>query len=212
VSTTEKYAAKAEAWTRDAYADPASYLAARAELVRTLGPPLGSGDLVVDLACGDGGFAEFLLPHGLRYRGVDASEPMIEAARARLAGRADVELADLNDYRPPEPASATSCFRAIYYARERVHFFRQVASYTEKKLVFDLNPRQYAVDDVRADLVAAGLDRFALRPFFVPQNVALPSPLLALARAAERVRPLAQVVLRLRFSYVCAAWRSADGS
>ena len=46
----------------------------------------------------------------------------------------------------------------------------RIAGYTEKKLVFDLNPRQYRVADVRADLEAAGFDRLDLRPFFIPQT------------------------------------------
>ncbi len=207
MNTSEKYAPKAQDWTQDAYADPEAYLAARAELVRSLGPQLEPGDLVLDLACGDGGLAEYLLPHGLRYLGVDASEPMVAAARSQLKGRADVELADLNDFRPAGPAAATTCFRAIYYARDRETFFRHVASFTTKKLVFDLNPRQYAVPVVKAQLAAAGLGRFALRPFFVPQNVALPRPVLAAARLAERSGPLARLALRFRFSYLCAAWR-----
>jgi ubiquinone/menaquinone biosynthesis C-methylase UbiE len=47
-------------WSERAYADSRTYLAARAELVRTLGPPLVRGDVVLDLACGDGGLAAFL--------------------------------------------------------------------------------------------------------------------------------------------------------
>ena len=207
-STTQKYGPQAKEWTARAYADPDAYLAARAELVRTLGPPLRPGECVLDLACGDGGFADFLLPHGLAYRGVDASAPMVEAARARLAGRAMVELADLNEYRPPEPVAATTCFRAIYYARDRREFFNRVASYTQRKFIFDLNPRQYRPPEIRADLADAGLDRFIMRPFFVPQRRALPRPLLSLLRAGERSGPLARVLLRLRFSYLCAAWRS----
>lgn len=208
MSTTQKYGPQAKEWTQRAYADPAAYLAARAELVHTLGPTLQPGDCVLDLACGDGGFADFLLPYGLAYRGVDASAPMVETARERLAGRAVVELADLNDYRPPAPVAATTCFRAIYYARERRPFFQRVASYTERKFVFDLNPRQYALGEIRADLAGAGLDQFALRPFFVPQRRALPSPLLSLLRAAEHSGPLAKLLLAMRFSYLCAAWRN----
>lgn len=207
MSTTEKYASQAERWSEDAYADPSSYLGARAALVRELGPALETGDLVLDLACGDGGFAEHLLRDGLRCVGADASPPMVAAARRRLAGRAEVELADLNDFVPPEPVAATTCFRAIYYARDRRSFFTRVAGFTQKKLVFDLNPRQYALADVRDELRAAGFDGLALRPFFVPQNVALPRPLLAAARAAERAGPLARLALRFRFSYVCAAYR-----
>ena len=86
-------------------------------------------------------------------------------------------------------------------------FFRHVATYTEKKLVFDLNPRQYRVEDVLADLRAAGFDQVALRPFFVPQTVALPGPLVGLAKALERSGPLARLALRLRFTYLVAASR-----
>ena len=69
---------------------------------------------------------------------------------------------------------ATTIFRAIYYARDRRALLERIAGYTERKLVFDLNPRQYRLADVRADLRAAGFDRLELRPFFVPQTRALP--------------------------------------
>jgi hypothetical protein len=135
---------------------------------------------------------------------------MVDAARARLAGRdaARVELGDLNDYEPREPVAATTVFRAIYYARDRAAFFRHVAGYTEKKLVFDLNPRQYRLDAVVSDLAAAGFDLLENPPFFAPQNVALPRPLATMLRIAERSGPLARVALRFRFSYLVAAYRS----
>jgi hypothetical protein len=63
------------------------------------------------------------------------------------------------------------------------------------------------VEDVAADLEAAGFDELELRPFFAPQNVALPGPLAATLRAAERAGPLARAALRFRFSYLCAAYR-----
>jgi hypothetical protein len=99
----------------------------------------------------------------------------------------------------------TTVFRAIYYARDRPAFFRHVASYTRRKLVFDLNPRQYAVDDVVHELSAAGFDAVALRPFFVPQRVPLPAPALVAARALERSGPLARAILRVRFTYIVVA-------
>jgi len=199
---TEKYASQAEGWSEDAYADPRSYLAHRAELIVSLGTPLRAGDTVLDLACGDGGLAEYLPT--LNYLGVDASPEMVEAATRR--GRA-VVLGDLNDYEPPEPVTATTCFRAVYYARDRAAFFERVAAYTDRKLVFDLNPRQYRVDDVRRDLRAAGFERLELRPFFSPQGVSLPGPLAASLRALERTGPLARLLLAVRFSYLCAAFR-----
>jgi hypothetical protein len=129
---------------------------------------------------------------------------MVEAARDR--GH-DAVLADLNDYVPPEPVAVTTCFRAIYYARDRRRLFVHVAGYTQKKLVFDLNPRQYDLEPVLADLRAAGFSRVATRPFFSPQRVALPSPVAAGLRALEDVGPIARLLLRARFTYICAASR-----
>jgi SAM-dependent methyltransferase len=208
MSHPEQYAHQAETWTERAYADARAYLEHRAELVVELGPRLQPGDEVLDLACGDAGLGELLLERGLRYRGVDSTPEMVEAARARLGERAHVELGDLNEYVPPEPAAATTVFRAIYYAHDRAAFFRHVGGFTEKKLVFDLNPRQYRLDDVLGDLRAAGFARTTLRPFFVPQTKALPRPLAAAARALERSGPLARAALRYRFTYLVAASRS----
>jgi hypothetical protein len=205
--TEDKYNAYAERWSEIAYADAATYLAHRGELVLKLGPPLAQGDAVLDLACGDAGAADYL--PGVRYSGLDASAEMVKAGEGR--GR-NVVLGDLNDYEPPEPVAATTCFRAIYYADDRAAFFRRVAGYTERKFVFDLNPRQYGVEDVRSDLRAAGFDRLELRPFFSPQQVSLPRPVASVLYAFERSGPLARLVLAVRFSYLCAAFRGGKNT
>jgi SAM-dependent methyltransferase len=207
VSKEDQYVRQAEEWSERQYADARAYLAHRADLIVSLGPRLDAGDAVLDLACGDGGLGELLVERGLRYRGVDVTMEMVEEAERRLGERAPVERGDLNDYVPPEPVAATTVFRAIYYARDRAAFFRHAAEYTRKKLVFDLNPRQYRVEDVLADLRAAGLTRVELRPFFVPQTVALPGAVAALAKALERTGPPARLALRFRFTYVVAASR-----
>ena len=206
-SKEDQYARQAEEWTERAYADAAAYLSHRADLVVRLASRLEPGDEVLDLACGDGGLGELLLDHGLRYRGVDSTPEMVVEAQRRLRDRATIEVGDLNDYTPPAPVAATTVFRAIYYVRDRREFFGHVAGFTEKKLVFDLNPRQYRLEDVLPDLRAAGFGRVALRPFFVPQTVALPRPLIALAKALERSGPLARLALRIRFTYLVAASR-----
>jgi len=205
-SKDDQYARRASDWTERAYADVGAYLDHRAELIVSLGRPLAPGDEVLDLACGDGGLGEALVARGLRYRGVDATPEMVDAARRRLGDRAVVTEGDLNDYAPPERVAATTVFRAIYYARDRVAFFVHAAGYTEK-LVFDLNPRQYRVDDVVGDLRRAGFASVELRPFLVPQTVSLPGPLLALAKTLERSGPLARAALRARFTYLVAASR-----
>jgi hypothetical protein len=206
-SKDDQYARQAEEWTESAYADATAYLAHRADLIVELGPRLAPDDEVLDLACGDAGLGDMLIRRGLRYRGVDSTPEMVDQAGRRLGDRAPVELGDLNDYVPPAPVAATTVFRAIYYARDRREFFEHVAAFTEKKLVFDLNPRQYRLADVLSDLRASGLGRVSLRPFFMPQTVALPGPLAALARTLERSGPLARLALRFRFTYLVAAAR-----
>jgi len=189
-------------WSEREYADPVPYLRHRAELVVALGPRLERGDRLCDLACGDGGLADFL--PGLDYLGVDSDPQMVAEGLGK--GRTVVQ-ADLNEFEPEAPVTATSIFRAIYYTRDRRAFFRHVAGYTERKLVFDLNPRQYRAQDVLADLRAAGWTHHALRPFFVPQTRALPRPIGAALVAAERSGPLARLALRFRFTYLVVAWK-----
>ena len=203
--TGEKYDTSAERWSEIAYADAATYLAHRGELVLRLGPPLEQGDTVLDLACGDAAAAEHL--PGLRYVGLDASAEMVKAGQLR--GRS-VVLGDLNDYEPSEPVAATTCFRAIYYAKDRAAFFRRVAEYTERKFVFDLNPRQYRVEDVCAEVRAAGFDQVELRPFFSPQRFSLPRSVASALYALERSGPAARLLLTMRFSYLCAAFRGRN--
>jgi SAM-dependent methyltransferase len=217
-----QFAGKAERWSETAYASPDAYLAHRAELVATLGTVLAPGDEVLDLACGDGGLGPHLLARGLRYRGVDAEPAMVEAAAKLLASTrlrdnacgdspqalsdaaSVVEQGELDTYEPPAPVAATTVFRAIYYARDRPAFFARARSFTEKKLVFDLNPRQYRVAEIVSELEAAGFRRVVLRPFLVPQTRRLPGAAVRLAIAAETT-PLAQLALRRRFTYLVAA-------
>lgn len=202
MSKEDQYERQAERWSDTQYADAASYLRHRAELVVSLGPRLAAGDLVLDLACGDGGLGVFLREHGLSYRGIDTTPAMVEEA---WRNGIEAELGDLNDYVPPEPVEATTCFRAIYYAHDRAAFFRRVAGYTTRKLVFDLNPRQYRVEELLRELRDAGFTDVSMRPFLMPQTVALPRSAVAVLRLAERTGPVARLALRRRFSYLVSA-------
>jgi hypothetical protein len=206
-SKSDQYSRQAGDWTERAYADATAYLTHRADLIATLGPRLEPGDEVLDLACGDAGLGELLVARGFHYRGVDATPEMVAEAKRRLGDRAPIEIADLNEYTPPDRVAATTVFRAIYYVRDRRAFFEHVATFTEKKLVFDLNPRQYRPDDVAGDLRAAGFGQVLLRPFFVPQTVALPRVVATAAKALERSGPFARLALRVRFTYLVAASR-----
>jgi Methyltransferase domain len=198
VSSADKYTPGASAWTEREYADAETYLRRRVDVIAN---GLERADTVLDLACGDGGLGDFVTARGLRYLGADLNEAMVAAARRRGY---EIVHADLNDFTPGEPVAATTVFRALYYARDQAAFFRHVASYTDKKFVFDVNPRQYRLGDVVRDLRAAGFGHVETRPFFVPQNVSL-GPFGTVAKAVEHVRPLARAVLRFRFTYVVSA-------
>lgn len=204
MSKADQYARQAHGWSEASYADPRAYLDHRAGLVVRLGAPLVPGDTVLDLACGDGGLGLHLRSRGLVYRGVDAEPAMVAAARDLLGEASCVEEGDLDTYSPAEPVACTTVFRAIYYARDREAFFHRVRGFTTRKLVFDLDPRRFDVDEVRAELVRAGFGRIALRPFLLPQTRGLPGPVTAALKAAERSGPLARALLRVRFTYLVA--------
>jgi SAM-dependent methyltransferase len=202
-----KYDRLAPQWAASAYADPDYYLSRRAKAFLSVGPGLIAGDRVLELGCADGSFADRLLAAGLEYVGVDASAGMVEAATRRLEGRATVERGDLNDYRPAQPVAATCAFRSIRYVRDRRRFFHAVAGYTEKKLVFDVSPREFSIDEVHDELRSAGFDGFAMRPLLVPSSRTLPGFARRLLAVVEEVPPLARLLLAFRFSYICAAYR-----
>ena len=108
--------------------------------------------------------------------------------------------------------SGSTCARAGSRTRASTRNRRwsrreRAAGFTEKKLVFDLNPRQFRVADVTAELEAAGFRRVALRPFFVPQTRRLPAPATGALKALERTGPVARLALRARFTYLVAAVR-----
>jgi hypothetical protein len=107
---------------------------------------------------------------------------------------------------------ATTIFRAIYYARDRRTLLEHIAGYTELKLVFDINPRQFRLADLRPDLQAAGFDRLDVRPFFVPQTRALPRSFALGLRGLERTGPGAGLLLRFRFTLLCSASRRVAAS
>ena len=71
-------------WSDREYADPVPYLRHRGELVLSLGPRLEPGDRLCDLACGDGGLADFL--PGIEYVGVDADPVRSNERQARGEG------------------------------------------------------------------------------------------------------------------------------
>ena len=56
-----------------------------------------SGQRVLDAGCGPGAYAEWLVKHGAQVVAVDANRKMVRLAKERLAGKAMVRLANLEE-------------------------------------------------------------------------------------------------------------------
>jgi SAM-dependent methyltransferase len=201
VNVVPKYDAIAERYSEHDYANPERYYARRARLVVEHGPRLERGDTVLDIACGDGGLGRQLLALGIDYRGVDASERMVEVAQRTLGDRVSPGTFE---YAPPEPVDTTTIFRSLYLAPDRRAFLAHARSFTRKKLVFDFDPRAYETRALLDDAHAAGWTKLELRPFLLPQRASLPRPVQAALWALEPV-PGATALTRLRFPLLVSA-------
>lgn len=196
-----KYDAIAPRYSAHDYADADRYYARRAKLVVEHGPRLERGETLLDLACGDGGLGRHLLYLDIDYHGVDASARMVEVARSTLGDRV---VEGTFEFEPPTPVDATTIFRSLYLVPDRRAFLARVRAYTRRKLVFDFDPRAYAVRDLVADVRSAGWERIELRPFLMPQRAVLPRPLQVALQVLEPL-PGARAITRLRFPLLVSA-------
>jgi SAM-dependent methyltransferase len=201
MSIVPKYDALAETYSAADYADAPAYYARRARMVVEHGPRLQRGSTALDIACGDGGLGQPLLDLGIDYRGVDASQGMVDVARRTLGER--VRLGTF-EYVPPERVEATTIFRSLYLVPDRREFFERVRSFTRGKLVFDFDPRVQLADEIVADLRATGWQTVDLRPFLMPQRARLPRAAQALLFRVEPL-PGSRVLTRVRFPLLVSA-------
>jgi len=196
--STQKYDAIAESYSDRDYADAERYYARRARVVAA---QLAPGSSVLDFACGDGGLGRHLLALGFDYRGVDASERMVEVAQRALGDRV---VRGTLEYAPQEPVDATTIFRSLYLAPDRRAFLEHVHGFTRSKLIFDFDPRAHDRGAVLADVHGAGWRRVEVRPFLLPQRATLPRPLQQLLSALEPL-PGARLLTAVRFPLLVSA-------
>ncbi|HEV8462332.1 MAG TPA: class I SAM-dependent methyltransferase [Gaiellaceae bacterium] len=193
-----KYDAIAERYSEHDYADAERYYARRAKVVAGLVP---AGATLLDIACGDGGLGRHLLARGIDYRGVDASERMVEVAQRTLGDRV---VHGGFDYTPPESVDAATIFRSLYLTPDRRAFLAHLHTFTTQRLVFDFDPRAYATDELLADVRAAGWRDVKLRPFLMPQRASFPGVMQSALWAVEPL-PGARLITKLRFPLVVSA-------
>ena len=207
MSHTAKYDRLAQGFSEHEYADARAYAARWVQVICDCAPGLTAGRGVLDLACGDGLIAAGLAARGLLYTGGDASERMVDAARARHPGLS-FQAARIEEFEPSEPVEATVCLRAFFYAEDRAAFFRRVAGYTRGTFVFDFRrPHFPDAEPILADLRAAGFSTIELRPFFLPQLRRLPAAARPPLYGLERSGPLARLLTRRVGRLVCVASR-----
>jgi hypothetical protein len=196
-----KYDAIAERYSAHDYANAERYCARRAQLVVEYGPHLERGEALLDIACDDGGLGTHLLSLGIDYRGVDASERIVEVARCTLGDRV---ASGTFGYEPPEPVQATTIFRSLYLVPDRPAFLARVRTFTRKKIVFDFEPRAYDARAMLDDVRAAGWSSAEVRPFLMRQRASLPKAVQAALWALEPA-PGARALTRLRFPLLVSA-------
>ncbi|HEV7918728.1 MAG TPA: methyltransferase domain-containing protein [Solirubrobacterales bacterium] len=86
---------------------------------------LSGDETVIDAGCGPGTITErlvTLLPRG-RVVGIDASPQMVEAARQRLDGRAEILLADLTDFAVDTHADAIFSGATFHWVADHDRLF-----------------------------------------------------------------------------------------
>lgn len=87
-----------------------------------------AGTRVLDAACGPGLYAEHLLARGAEVVGCDASAEMVELARRRVGGRADLRVHSLDDpcsWLEDDSIDLVLCALAYHYLNDRPAFLAQ---------------------------------------------------------------------------------------
>lgn len=88
------------------------------------------GWVVADLGCGTGNASELLAPHAERVIAVDRSEPMLEAARKRMRGAANVQFQAGELERLPladRSVDAAVCFLVLHHLEAPQKALREMA-------------------------------------------------------------------------------------
>jgi SAM-dependent methyltransferase len=119
LQTREAYDRLAAVWSSTTDEGPFNGLLERPAL-RALVPDRLRGATVLDVGCGAGAQAEWLLEQGADVIAADISPRMIEEAERRCAGRGRFMVADLAQPLPLEPASldGVTCSLALHYVAD----------------------------------------------------------------------------------------------
>ena len=173
---------------------------------------------MLDLACGDGGLGEALLARGLRYRGVDSTPEMVDAARARLGAACAGRPRRSQRLRAPEPRRRDDGLPRDLLRARPARVLRGTSPRTRRRSSCSTSTRgSTASTDVLADLRSVGLRHGRAATVLRPADRVAARPACSrAAKALERSGPLARLALRASLHVprrcVALARRTAAGS
>lgn len=207
MKVSEKYTRLAPQFSERSYADPETYMRRRAEMVLWWGVPLGAGDWILELACGDGYLGTLLAREGLRYIGVDIAPGMVRTAvrRTQICGvKARFVVGDMDEPCLDSKFDAIICFARTFfaYSRDPLYLLQWMREHVRKKVLVDWN--RYAplsLEEAIRLMHMAGFAAVEVRPFLVPMSRRVPGFALR-ALSILNGLPVAQVFVQVRFAAV----------
>jgi len=204
----EKYTKLAQGFTESSYANPAEMMRRRAEVILSWGKFLQAGDSVLELGCGDGSLAHWLVREGLRYTGTDLASGMIEAARANATAYQVSARFFQMDMNSPEGIEDFDCIfgfcRTFFtYCESPQSTLKKLKPHVYQKIILDWNHySRVSLGDALALVRESGFRNVTYRPFLVPLKHRLPPLIQNALYLLEKVPVLGLLPTRWKFSVV----------
>jgi len=175
-----KYDQLSSQFTEREYKAPATYFGHRLEIIRTWGPPLQEGDSILHIGCGDGYLTRMLADKGYKVHACDLSEGMLHQTQKRCSGLpVTTSLCDVNR---PETLDGPPVDCIVAIMRSFFHYcelpqttLQTLHRRARKKLIIDVDPREYSVRDATRALKQSGFSNVQMRAFLAPQTQVLPN-------------------------------------
>ena len=180
--------AAAQAWSAHSYDQHARFVSElTADVLAWLDPK--PGERVLDLGCGDGALTEKLVQLGLKVEGIDISEDMLKAARARGL---NVRQGDATSFTVAEPVDAVFSNAVLHWVRDPVAAIKRIKTALKPRGRFVAEFGGHGnvaaiVTALRAAVRIHGGDELLAAPWYYPTPAEYQGLLEAEGFAVERI-------------------------
>ena len=188
MSAPRPIGAAAQDWSAKSYHDHARFVSElTADVVAWLDPR--PGEHILDLGCGDGALTEKLVAMGLNVEGIDLSEDMLKAARARGL---NVRLGDATTFTVDRPVDAVFSNAVLHWVRDPVAAIKRIRAALRPggRLVAEFGGFGNVaaiVTALRAAAKSHGGDPLLAAPWYYPTDAEYRALLEAEGFAVERI-------------------------